>query len=180
MPSTVSFTAYTSGSVTINSYYSTTSTATRYAANGTSSSVTVTNYWQATGGFASPGTPSDTNSAFKRVRVYSSYSDGTEYFTYSDDRYNDYVTFTDNVASSSTYNKVMLWKAKAPSEGESPTTGSDFWMRGDGCSKRLDGCKARFGFDPITPGTGTSTGKANSDTSAVLPFGGYPAAKAFS
>jgi lambda family phage minor tail protein L len=180
VPSTVSFTAYTSGSVTINSYYSTTSTATRYAANGTSSSVTVTNYWQATGGFASPGTPSDTNSGFKRVRVYSSYSDGTEYFTYSDDRYNDYVTFTDNVASSSTYNKVMLWKAKAPSDGESPTTGSDFWMRGDGCSKRLNGCKARFGFDPITPGTGTSTGKPNSDTSAVLPFGGYPAAKAFS
>ena len=38
----------------------------------------------------------------------------------------------------------------------------------------------RFGFKPISVGTATSTGKANPDTNAVLPFGGFPAAKAFS
>ena len=56
----------------------------------------------------------------------------------------------------------------------------DFWVKGDGCSKRLNGCKAQFGFQPINSGTASSTGKANPSTEAVLPFGGFPAAKAFS
>ena len=51
--------------------------------DGTSSSVTVNNYWQALKASSSPGTPTDTNINFKRVRVYAAYSNGTDYYTYS-------------------------------------------------------------------------------------------------
>ena len=178
IPSTTSFSTDLS-SITENSYYKNTENKTKYHANGTSSTATVTNYWQAAKTTSSPGTVSDTNVNFKRVRVYATYSHGTEYFSYSDDRHNDYVTFTDNVASSSTYNKTQLWKVKAASKSVAPTPG-EYWERGDGCSKLTEGCKMRFGFKPISVGTATSTGKANPDTNAVLPFGGFPAAKAFS
>ncbi len=178
--SSTTFTTYSSGSITENTYYKTTSSVTKYAANGTSSVVTVNNYWQAATSTSSPGTPSDSNPNFKRVRVYSTYSHGTEYFTYSDDRYNDYVLFTDNVATSHTNGKTLLWKTKAASKSVPPSYVSDFWVKGDGCSKRLDGCKMRFGFQPINSGTASSTGKARPTTEAVLPFGGFPAAKAFS
>lgn len=178
IPSSTSFSTNLS-SITENSYYKNTENKTKYHANGTSSSATVTNYWQAAKTTSSPGTVSDTNTNFKRVRVYASYSHGTEYFAYSDDRCNDYVTFTDNVASSSTHNKTQLWKVKAASKSVAPTPG-EYWERGDGCSKLTEGCKMRFGFKPISVGTASSTGKANPDTNAVLPFGGFPAAKAFS
>jgi hypothetical protein len=37
----------------------------------------------------------------------------------------------------------------------------------------------RFGFAPKSVGTASSTGKASTNTDANLPFGGYPASKAF-
>ena len=179
IPSSTSFSLYSSGAVTADAYYRTTKTITRYNANGTTSSVTANNYWQAVKDNNAPGTPSDDNSAFKRVRVYSSYSHGTEYFTFSDDRDNDYVLFTDNTASSSTNGKALIWKALIPNQSQHPVPGGRVWERGDGCSKRTEGCKMRFGFSPKSVGTATSTGKANPDTDAKLPFGGYPASKAF-
>ena len=180
IPSSTTFTLYSSGSVTADAYYRTTKTITRYNANGTSSSVTSNNYWQAVKTNSAPGTPSDDNSAFKRVRVYSTYSHGTEYFTYSDDRDNDYVLFTDNTASSSTNGKALIWKAKVPNQSSHPIPGAGVWDRGDGCSKRTEGCKMRFGFAPKSVGTASSTGKASTNTDAKLPFGGFPASKAFS
>lgn len=180
IPSSTSFSTYTSGAVTVDTYYKTTKTITRYNANGTTASVTLNNYWQAVAANNAPGTPSDDNSAFKRVRVYASYSHGTEYFTYSDDRDNDYVVFTDNTASSSTNGKVLLWKARKANQSTHPIPGGGVWERGDGCSKRTEGCKMRFGFAPKSVGTASSTGKASTNTDAALPFGGYPASKAFS
>ena len=179
IPSTTTFTTYSSGAVTLNTYYKTTKTTTRFNADGGTSSVTVNNYWQARKATSSPGTPTDSNSNFVRIRVYSAYSNGTEYFTYIDDRDNNYVTFTDNVSTSSTYNKVLLWKARAPSDEEAPGH-NPYWERGDGCSKTTTGCKKRFGFNPITKGTASSTGKAATDTTVELPFGGFPGARAFS
>ena len=180
IPSSTTFTLYSSGSVTADAYYRTTKTITRYNANGTSSSVTSNNYWQAIKNNNAPGTPSDDNSAFKRVRVFSTYSHGTEYFTYSDDRDNDYVLFTDNTAGSSTNGKALIWKAKVPNQSSYPIPGAGVWDRGDGCSKRTEGCKMRFGFAPKSVGTANSTGKASTNTDAKLPFGGFPASKAFS
>ena len=180
IPSSTSFTLYSSGAVTADAYYRTTKTITRYNANGTTSSVTANNYWQAVANNSAPGTPSDDNDAFNRVRVFSAYSHGTEYFTFSDDRDNSYVTFTDNTASSSTNGKLLLWKATKPNQNSHPVAGGGVWERGDGCSKRTDGCKMRFGFAPKSVGTATSTGKAKTNTDALIPFGGFPASKAFS
>ena len=180
IPSSTSFTLYSSGAVTADAYYRTTKTITRYNANGTTSSVTANNYWQAVANNSAPGTPSDDNDAFNRVRVFSAYSHGTEYFTFSDDRDNSYVTFTDNTASSSTNGKFLLWKATKPNQNSHPVAGGGVWERGDGCSKRTDGCKMRFGFAPKSVGTATSTGKAKTNTDALIPFGGFSASKAFS
>jgi len=169
----------TPASITIDAYYRTNTTALRFNANGTTTSVTNALYWQATETTSSPGTISLSNSKFKPVRTYTTYSHGTEYFTYSDDRYNDYVIFTDNVSSSPTYNKVIMWKAVKPSESTKPDFGI-YWSRGDTCSKSLDGCKMRFGFIPKDASNTSTTGKSSTDTTAELPFGGFPAAKAFS
>ena len=65
IPDSTSFTLYSSGAVTANAYYRTTKTITRYNANGTTSSVTANNYWQAIANNNAPGTPSDSNSALK-------------------------------------------------------------------------------------------------------------------
>ena len=181
VPSSTSFTSYSSGAVTVNTYYKTTAAVTRYNANGTRTAVSnKEQYWQATTSTSSPGTPSDANNNFKRVRLYSTYSHGTEYFTFSDDKQNDYVIFTDNVATSHTNGKTLLWKTKKAHKSIAPGYLSEVWEKGDGCSKRLDGCKMRFGFPAINSGTASSTGKARPTTEAVLPFGGFPAAKAFS
>ena len=182
VPSSTSFATYSSGAVTINSFYKTTGTATRLNVDGTrTDNVTVNNYWQATKSVSSPGTPSDTNVNFNRVRVYSAYSHGTSYFTFTDDSYNDYVTFTDNTApvGAQTYQKTLLWKAKKPNDNVAPAHG-DHWERGDLCSKTLEGCGRRFGFAPITTNQDNSLGKDKFSTQVVIPFGGFPGAKNFS
>ena len=181
VPSTTSFTTYSSGTVTKNTYYKTTAAVTRYAADGTTSVISnIEQYWQDVKDNSSPGTPSDTNINFNRVRIYSTYSHGTEYFTFSDDRQNDYVLFTDNVVTSHTNGKTLLWKAKKASKSSPPEYLSGTWEKGDGCSKRLNGCKARFGFQPINSGTASSNPQAKPTTEVDLPFGGFPASKAFS
>lgn len=174
VPSSVSFASYSSGAVNLDAYYKTTKTTTRFNANGTTSSVTISNYWQATKTISNPGTPTDSNINFKRVRIYSTYNHGTEYFTYIDDRDNDYVVFTDNVSSSETYNKALLWKASQPSKSQVPAY-SKYWEKGDLCSKTTTGCKMRFGVVATSGGTG----KTSTTREALLPFGGFPAARSF-
>ena len=181
IPSTTSFTTWPgSGNATLDGYYKTADTKTRFEANGETSSVSSFNYWQAAKATA-PGNPADDNANWNRVRLYSAYSHGTEYFTYLDDRDNDYVTFTDNVATSHTNGKALCWKARSPSKSQPPASGT-YWERGDNCSKRTQGCKMRFGFKPGGGGSsGTSaTGKTTTNTAENLPFGGFPASKTFS
>ena len=182
VPSTTSFTTWASNlTLAANGYYKTTQTETRFNAAGTTSTATVTNYWQSVGAGAAGGygTPTDANSNFKRIRIYTTYNHGTEYFTYTTDNYNDYVLFTDNVSGSATNGKTLLWKARAPSKSVAPTFNS-YWERGDACSKTTDGCKMRFGFNPTTITSNNSTGAAKPSTEAIIPFGGFPGAKAFS
>ena len=167
------------GSTSANTYYKKAVSAVRFNANGTTTNVTLNTYYQATRAASSGTAITDDNTLYKKVRVYTTYSHGTEYFTFTDDRYNNYVVFTDNVSTSATYNKLLMWKAKAPSISVKPDFGG-FWSRGDLCSKDLDGCKMRFGFVPLDSGNASSTGAANPTTTAELPFGGFPAAKAFS
>ena len=177
----VTFSTHSTGAVTINGYYKNTTTL------GTSSGVrrltkagaidtgadssTVNNYWQATVTSSSPGTATDSNSNFNRIRIWDTWSSSTTYYAFTDDRYNDYVRHTSG-------GLTRLWKAKRTSLNQSPDFG-DFWELGDMCSKSLTGCKMRYGFEPINAGTSTSTGKAKTNTGVVLPYGGFPAARGF-
>jgi len=170
----------TVSSITENSYYTTNTTlggsVRRLKKDGSidtsADSSTVPNYWQALTTSSSPGTLSDSNAKVKRIRVWDTYSASTTYYAYTDDRYNDYVRYTSG-------SLTKLWKAKKTSVGQTPEFG-DYWEPGDVCSKTLTGCKMRYGFDPISAGTATSTGKANPSTEVVLPFGGFPGSKKFS
>ena len=69
-----------------------------------------------------------------------------------------------------------MWKATKPSQNTAPTY-SIFWERGDACSKTLNGCGMRFGFNPKNVGTASSTGNPDFSTQVVIPFGGFPGAK---
>lgn len=170
----------TVSSITENSYYTTNTTlgtsVRRLKKDGSidtsADSTTVPNYWQAVTTSSSPGTLSDSNVKVKRIRVWDTYSASTTYYAYTDDRYNDYVKYTSG-------GLTKLWKAKKTSVGQTPEFG-EYWEPGDVCSKTLTGCKMRYGFDPISVGTATSTGKANPSTEVVLPFGGFPGSKKFS
>ena len=177
----VTFTTYSSGAVNINQYYKTsvtlgtTSGVRRYKLDGTidtsADSSTIYDYWQATASSSSPGTPSDTNTNFQRVRFFDTWDNSKTYYAYTDDRYNDYVKYT---ASSVT----RLWKTKMGSLNKTPEFGS-YWEMGDVCGKRLTSCNKRYGFNPISANTASSTGTPKTDTSVQLPFGGFPGARKF-
>ena len=170
----------TVSSITENSYYTTNTTlggtVRRLKKDGSidtsADSTTVPNYWQALKTSNSPGTLTDNNVLVKRIRVWDTYSASTTYYAYTDDRYNDYVRYTVG-------GLIKLWKAKKTSIGQTPEFG-DYWEPGDVCSKTMTGCKMRYGFDPISIGTATSTGKATPSTEVVLPFGGFPGSQKFS
>lgn len=178
VPSTTTFTTYSTGAITKDTYYKTTQTMTRNNPDGTTSSVTVNNYWQATTSTSSPGTPSDSNVNFNRIRVYSSYSSATDYYTFTDDRHNSYVQFTNATSGHENNGKVEIWKAVKPNKDETPSDTNEFWEKGDLCSKTTIGCKMRFAARHIS-------GSIYTNSSSVLntktyPFGGFPAARRFS
>ena len=183
VPSSTTFTTYTTGSITQDAYYKTTTTLgtssgiRRYNSDGTvdtsADGSTINNYWQAATTTASPGAPSDTNSNWARIRVYSTYSSSATYYAYTEDRYNDYVSYT---ASSLT----KMWKASRTQDlGSNTAPGfNSYWTRGDVCGKRLTSCACRFGFRPINAGS-SSTGKTQKNSQVTLPFGGFPGARKF-
>ena len=170
----------TVSSLTANNYYTTNTTlggtVRRLKKDGSiDTSVdgnTVPNYWQAITSSAIPGTITDGNALVKRVRIWDTYSASTTYYAYTDDRYNDFVRYTSG-------GLTKLWKAKKTSVGQTPEFG-EYWEPGDVCSKTLTGCKMRYGFDPISVGTASSTGKGKPSTEVVLPFGGFPGSRKFS
>jgi|TARA_B100001939_G_scaffold334419_1_gene335365 lambda family phage minor tail protein L len=189
------FTSYTAGTKTADTYHSTTVAYSNGAAGGvyrlkadgsfdTSTTGNLTNYWQAVRDTSA--TPSDSSADWNRIRVYQAYSNSTTWYAYSDDRYNDYVTSTITIDGLS---HTALWKAKKTQAagGSQVAPGfNEYWEKGDICGKRLSSCQCRFGFNPITPGDGTvatasatDTGKATKDTELPLPFGGFPGARKF-
>ena len=182
IPSSTSFTTYSSGAVTKDTYYKTTTTLAttgiqRLKSDGTAdvsaNGGTINNYWQATTATSSPGTPSDSNGNFDRIRAYGAYSASTNYYAYTEDRQNDYVTYT-------TSGKTHLWKAtRTQTTGANTAPGfNSYWERGDVCGKRLTSCACRFGYNPIATGS-ASTGSTSKNSQKPLPFGGFPGARKF-
>jgi len=178
--STTTFTAYSGVSsgttLTLNGYYSTSKTdAIRYNIDGSQTgSRTVTEYWQLKKAAtkATAGTPSDSNTYFNRIRIYTTWADSTTYYNYTDDKLNPYVQYT---ADSLT----KLWKTKHTNLDKTPGE-TTYWELGDACSKTLTGCAMRYNSDPITSGTASSTMKAEAIDRWSLPFGGFPGARRYS
>ena len=181
-PSTTTFTTYSSGAITKDTYYKTTTTLAstgvqRLNAKGaidtSADGGTINNYWQGTAANSSPGTPSDTNALFDRIRVHTTYSASANYYAYTEDRYNDYVVYTSG-------GKTHLWKAtRTQTSGSNTAPGfNSYWERGDNCGKRLTSCACRFGFRPISASS-ASTGSTSKNSQIPLPFGGFPGARKF-
>jgi lambda family phage minor tail protein L len=175
VPSTTSFTAHTTSlSISENDFISTSGTADRINEDGSvTTGVSVTNYWQAkasgTGASNSLGTPTDANTNYERIRVYSAtHNTSTTYYAFTDDKYNDYVK------SAST-----VWKVKRTNTNVTPGYNVQ-WQRGDSCGKRLTSCNKRFNFNPITAGSSSSLQKHNPTRDKVLPFGGFPGSQRYS
>lgn len=143
---------------------------------------TIYDYWQATITTSSPGTASDSNDVFRRVRIYdSSYSASQQYIAYTDPNYNEYVTYT--LAGESF---PRLWKVKnvtQPSSNHNTTPQQNgYWQLGDECGKTLNSCARRFNYQhvsAISPGTGT-VGSVDKNSRRTLPFGGFPGTRIFS
>ena len=132
-------------------------------------------YWQATVTTSNPGTPSDTNANFRRIRVYGTYSASTTYKAYTDPNYNEYVTYD----RGSDDDFVRLWQIKGSTQtGSAHKSTPDFgdhWQLGDQCSKNVSGCAKRFRTSFAT--IDGSVRKTITEKDEMLPFGGFPGTK---
>jgi len=159
----ISFTTFTAGSTTASAggYYKTVSNVPRLNANGTVSNANANNYWQALSGTST--TPSDTSSAWRRVRVWSSHSSSSTYYAYSDPKRNEYV-----VRSNDLFQALKTRVNPASSEVKEGVN----WTEGDICGKKIKSCRLRFHSLPhptVTGGVAIET-----DKKVTLPFGGFP------
>jgi len=170
-----SYTDYTaaasSASFAVDAFIKTTGeSATEISVTGSYTNVTnLVRYWQVVtaGTKAQLGTPSESNTKFQAVRVFSpSYSASTTYKAYTDDRLNEIVKSGDYV-----------WKTKQATKGNTPGF-TEYWRRADECGKRLQSCNKRFGFNAVNATASGSKGKTTLKNS-VLPFGGFPGSKNF-
>jgi lambda family phage minor tail protein L len=106
-------------------------------------------------------TPGTNTQYWREANEYSTYSSSTAYTV------GKYVKYDDKI-----------WKAVVASTGKTPEDGSRHWNRVDLCSKTLSGCKARFGFKPITEGVGNQA-SVDKKLDIVLPFGAFPGSDKF-
>ena len=108
--------------------------------------------------------PASNNVDWTRIRTYTTYAAGTTY-TYDSDDY-EYVESGDTI-----------WRlVKTGGAGNTPTTASLYWVRGDVCGKILNSCKARYQWQPKAS---TAVPTFNKDTSQTLPFGGFPGSEKY-
>lgn len=167
VPSSITFSTV-GASTTANDYYQTSINKTRISSDGTTSSVSITEYWQAlTSQASSPTTPSDTdNINWRRVRIYYTYNSANTYYGYTDSKCNDYVL-----------DSGKLWQVKRTTQdGGSHATLDEgvFWTEGDLCGKKVRSCKLRF--NALVHPTVTGGVSINTNSAIALPFGGFPGA----
>ena len=110
------------------------------------------------------------------VRVYTEWS--------SDDTDEDeYTTDIDHRKSAHVYHSSTVWrcvKAHIKNTNFPPSLDSRHWVRADLCGKLLESCKQRY----QARGMNTSSGRNfiasdKSNTTAILPFGGFPGSRKF-
>lgn len=166
------------GSGAVNEIFSTTQAGlTRINSNGSfSSSVTSNNYWQMV--TLTTTTPSDTNIAWRRVRVFSVYTASGTYNVYTNPMYNDYVANTLAGESFPRLFKKILATQVTSSEGSNPAY-NKHWEIGDVCGKRLYSCTRRYQYISATS-NGVSVPSTTYNQKATLPFGGFPGSRTYS
>jgi|694.fasta_scaffold08347_2 lambda family phage minor tail protein L len=153
-----SFTTY-AGSATKDSLYKVSATVTRNETNGTTTSQTRSLYYQALVNYSG----AITASKFRLVRLYTSHSGATTYYTYADARYNDCVLY-DN----------KIWSVTKTHSGQTPSITSGYWQRVDVCGKKLSSCAIRFRAK-----NNGSVVSVDLDNTKELPYGGFPAARRY-
>ena len=105
-------------------------------------------------------------------------SAGTDYFEYS--TYNastaysvgNYVEYNDGT-------QTTVWKCITAGTGNTPSTSSSYWEKGDVCGKTLDSCKCRFQYVPYSAASANQVPTTNKDTAKPLPFGAFIGSKKF-
>ena len=152
-----------SSSATAGNYYKTAVTLTKINADGTTASHgSDYNYWQCLTN--TNRTPADNNSAWRRIRVYYTYSSSATYNGYTDSRYNHFIL-----------ESGVLWQVKKKTQagnGHSARQEGANWTLGDICGKKVSSCRLRFQAKEqsgVAGGVSLTTAKFKS-----LPFGGFP------
>ena len=133
-----------------------------------SPSSAIKEFWQAVKAASTGvGTPSLSNSLFRRVVRYSTYNASTTYYGYSDPRFNDYVL-----------ESGKLWRVRKETQvgGAHDARGNnDHWIQADVCNKTLASCRKRFhATSGSVTGYAQDLVKAAIDNDYNLPFGGFP------
>lgn len=152
----------------LNNYYYTEIDLERVNTDGsTTTESNVKEYWQCVG--ATTNQPSDTNSNFRRIRVYTNFVFGEDSKAYTQKSYNEYKLFNDARSGK------MIWQTTRVSVSNVSPSEGKYWTRGDSCGKKLESCRKRYlaiGLAGSLPGYALQ----KNDRRAI-PFGGFPGAK---
>lgn len=95
-----------------------------------------------------------------QFETYVTYSGATSYSV------GDYVEYNDGT-------QTTVWKCLIAGAGNTPSTDSNYWEKGDVCGKKLSSCKCRFQFKPQTVGSSNSDPATAKNTGKILPFGAF-------
>lgn len=135
----------------------------RINVNGSTSSVSRPDYFQAYNN--SSGTLN--SSTGRRCIPYTTYSGGTIYYSYKEGYlYNDYVLYNNRI-----------WRCLKSNQNVIPAAG-EFWVRADVCGKKLSSCISRFS-SMATSAQFSNIPSTVTDNNKVLPYGGFPATRRF-
>ena len=161
LPYSISYTTFSSNA-TAGNYYKTAASLTEIQADGTKASRSDYNFWQCLS--TTSAAPADGNSAWRRVRVYQTYSSSQPYYGYTDSKYNHFIL-----------ESGVLWQVKKKTQAansHSARQEGENWTLGDVCGKKVSSCRLRFQAKEQT-GVGGGVSLQTSG-STPLPFGGFP------
>ena len=152
----------------------------------------VYDYWQATKAESNPGAPSDTNTFFRRVRVYKEYNIGEKWINaYTDISYNDYVVYTigldpNDKRTLEDYPKIFQVKNQTqvggdykPKDNGFPQFGN-YWKTGDVCGKTMGSCTQRYQYSETNINASSDKGPNYNRNEAIqIQFGGFPTSRKY-
>ena len=130
-------------------------------------------YYRSRAAMPTPIAPLVASNKWKLARIYTIWNNSTAYTIHSsgDIRRNPYVRHANTI-----------WRCTAShSGGIEPGTDYRVWVRGDVCGKLLESCKIRYQgvVKHIVPSNTNGIPHDDVDTTAMLPFGGFPGSKKF-